>query len=269
MKKKILAALLAAAMVLTLTACGGSDTAAPAEDAAEAVEEEAEAGAVEAAEETEEAADETAEESGAEAEAAAEESEEASEEETEEPAVEIKRGTIDGQTYENASIGVGITVPDGWTFYSDDEIAELNGIAKDMMDDDDLQAIFEQAGQYYDMMAVAEDQRSNINIILQPVDSGFLESKDYLKVALEQSEKQVAAALESAGLTDIQMTLDEGREFPVENFVSATVTGNYSGTPMTEKLVMCAVNGCLANITVSSTDSDLAESVISSFYALS
>ena len=38
----------------------------------------------------------------------------------------FEQGSVAQQTYKNEFIGIGCTLDDGWTFYTDDQIAKLN-----------------------------------------------------------------------------------------------------------------------------------------------
>ena len=63
-----------------------------------------------------------------------EKTQEESEAETSEK--EFSLGETDGLVYENKFIGIGCTLEDNWSFYSDEEIMELNNYTADVAGED-------------------------------------------------------------------------------------------------------------------------------------
>ncbi len=138
--KKLLALLLAVALITLSTGCGGDN---PSGD---------DNSQTEAQTDPKEEIKDTAEEE--------------TEADTEAPLTEkteISRGTIDGDVYDNAFLGFKFTKPESWVYSTDEEIAAVMGISAEMMNAD-YSEIIDNNVAAIDMMAVDITTNSNINV---------------------------------------------------------------------------------------------------------
>lgn len=160
MKKKVIAGILALTLAFSLTACGNDQK----EDKKESAKTEQQ--------------DETEDEEDIE--------EEDVEEEVEEEKAMVEPGTIEGNVYTNASLGIQATIPEGYVLYTDEQIQEVLGAGKEMLENADYDvSALEESGTLYEVMAVSEDQTANIQIAIEntEVSTGMeLEPEEYAQL---------------------------------------------------------------------------------------
>ncbi len=78
----------------------------------------------------------------------------------------IGRGEISGNTYRNDYVGLTVTLPDGWSFYDDEQIATVNNMTLENFKDTKMEETLKESGQVIDMFAVSNNQASNINVLI-------------------------------------------------------------------------------------------------------
>ena len=256
--KKILALILALAMVFALAACGRSDvsgnvtpvekssddapkgTVSPAEAPAEteAAEAPAETEAAEAPAETEAAAapaePETAEVTeegsgdavgGIDDEGTGEAVGEIAEEE--QPS-EVTQETA-GIRYENENIGVGVLLDEDWVIYNDEQLAELSGLTADMFSDEKYKEMMEKSNSFTDFFA-QHSSGASMNVLFENLGLlyGSVLSEEQYRTAAMQN---MAGAYESAGFENVQIeenTVEFAGAERVGIHTSCTVNGvNY------------------------------------------
>ena len=54
-----------------------------------------------------------------------------------EPTKEFTRGTVTGNKYVSEFADLTLTVPESWTFYTDEQISELSGVSAELLADDE------------------------------------------------------------------------------------------------------------------------------------
>lgn len=234
MKRKI-ALLLALAMAASLTACGGVD--------------ESKLGEITNKETvSEENGDVENETSG---------------EETGVSAID-RIGEAEGNTYENAYTGIGFNLPEGWTFYSKDQINELNNITQDMLDEDIAKQI-EQAAVIYDMYAL--DQYGNsVNIVMEKLSviaSKGIDEKTYA----EASTSQLEEALKQVGYNEVTAETTS-IVFNGEEHAAIDVVCTMEGLTLYEKLICIQIDEYMVCITIGTTYTNTIEDVLSYFYTV-
>ncbi len=233
MKKKILVMVMASVMTFALAACG--DKIAPAENVTEdvAVEAATEATVEEAAEA--EATEEVSAEASTEASSAEASSAEASEEETDN--AEFSSGTINGNVYENEFFNIRITVPDTYTFLSDEQISQITGQAADLFEDNKAVANSIENGTAA-IVAYAVDGTTganNVNVTLQSnasVANAIYNESSIMAISLTQ----LKGVLESQGaeISDAEIVKEEvaGEEHSLIH-----ISGKINGLDFTERVV--------------------------------
>ena len=161
--KRILALTLALCMLLALCACSGTPKT---DKPTEAEAPKTEAPATEAPK-TEAPATEAPETEAPETEAPETEAPETEAPETEAPAAAIFHGTVEGDTYVNESLNLKITRPQGWIFFTDEQIAAQNNLTVEALEGTDISEALAKNGQMMDMFMQRADN-SNANLIIQP-----------------------------------------------------------------------------------------------------
>ena len=176
---------------------------------------------------------------------------------------EFSLGKADGLVYENKFIGIGCSLEEGWFFYSDEEIKEINNYAADVAGEDFEEAM-KAADIVYDMYAVSDNQLDNINVNLEKLDAKFLEELD-LKENFENQKTALLEAFENMGYKDLKSevstVLIDGEEV-----VSLESYGIIDGLTMYQKIISIKCDGYLSNITVTTYQENLVDSLYENFY---
>ena len=246
--KKILALILALAMVFALAACGRSDVSgnvtpvekssdeapkgtvspaeAPAETEAAAAPAETEAAAPaepETAEVTEEGAGDAV--GGIDDEGTGEAVGEIAEEEQPSEVTEEAAGI----RYENENIGVGVLLDEDWVIYNDEQLAQLSGLTAEMFSDEKYKEMMEKSNSFTDFFA-QHSSGASMNVLFENLGLlyGSVLSEEQYRTAAMQN---MAGAYESAGFENVQIeenTVDFAGAERVGIHTSCTVNGvNY------------------------------------------
>ena len=224
MKKKIIAALMAMTMTLSMVACGNATAATP------ATEETSVEATVEAATEAVEAEAANAEES---LEAAAEEVKEegeALEEDLEENAIPAL-GKVEGNVYTNEYFGLKVSLPENEYMFADDAMMEeVYGYATDILKETDNKAVAKQL-ESGDAQCVAigfdSTGLNNINITVQQnvlLANAIFDEKAVLNLSVSAAKE----ALEAQGI-EITSTEISEMEIAGENHAVLKMDGEYQG----------------------------------------
>lgn len=174
-------------------------------------------------------------------------------------------GTSSGGTYENKFIGIGCTLDENWSFYSDEQILQINQLTVDMLDED-VAAKLENASLIYDMFAQNVSTGATININLENLGllyGSLLSPSEYADLSMPQ----LAPALESMGFTDIQLEKTTCT-FAGEERTAIRIVGQYNGYPLYEQLVCFKAGNYMAVVSVSILGEDATDEILGAFYAL-
>lgn len=109
------------------------------------------------------------------------------------------RGTVSGNTYHSDFAELTFTAPDGWHFYSDEELSSLLGTTKDLLEDPEA---FEKLseGEMIDFFAIAGDGSLNVDMsyakgsMLTNLEASRKSSIDLIKDQYEQMGFSCTAA---------------------------------------------------------------------------
>lgn len=256
MKKKMALVLTIAMISATaLTGCGGSSKA-PVKETQAAAETVAETEAAETeAAETEAAETEAAETEAAETEAA----ETASQEEA-----LAALGHIDGNVYTNETFGLNFEATDEWYIASPEELAQIQGMAADAVQDEDLADQLRESGSIYDFYAQNTENSANINVIIQDVGlfQGFMLNNT--TKLIEEVIPQVETALKSAGYEDV---VCEQGTVTYKGADKACISTSFTtqGIEVTQRQIYEVSSQYLAVITVSAANAEDAQAVFDLF----
>ena len=97
----------------------------------------------------------------------------------------FERGTVTGNTYENGFMGVSFAAPEGFRFYTDDEIAQVYSLSAETFKIDASTTVI------YDMYCTNDTTGTSININyenLLPLYGALPDVEDYLKTNSEALE---------------------------------------------------------------------------------
>lgn len=240
MKRKIAMLMLATALVMT--ACGNNDAQKGNAEATSSVEEStAEESGAESSEAEESGAEESDEESQA-------ESTEASEEEG------YVQGVFTETGYESEYMGYRFTTPEGCTLMDQEQLLQLMGLSLDVLSDDYSEAMIEYAKQsvVYDLFAGYADTNTNINIVLQPVDTTGVSIDDVVEASVAQLES----------LTSMDVTFSDERSTVTiagQEYTKLLVDNVVNGVSMKQELYLALLPDKMVNITITYIEGNEAE----------
>lgn len=238
--KKILAITMALMLALSLCACGGNEEPIRGEQIDNGNDSHAEPSMDEA---TEDKAQET------------------EPEETE--AEGLSLGVTSGLTYESKFIGIGCTLPEGWSFYTDEQMRQLNNIAIDAAGDE-LQSLMENATVIYDMFAADPTGVNNVNVNMEKVNPIQLIALD-LGQNLENTKPLLKTSFENMGCSSFSaevgsITVED------EEFICLNGVIEFPGTTLYQCIIPVKCSGYLANITLTANDEAILAELISYLY---
>lgn len=178
---------------------------------------------------------------------------------------EFSVGQMSSGKYESEFLSIGCPLPENWSFYTDEEIKELNNMSSDLAGEE-YQKLMEEATLVYDMMASSTDQISSLNIILEKSNAATVAMFD-----LESNGDTIAQtakpSLENIGFTDVNYTITTTKflnnDAQCLKWDMKIGTENYY-----EMQVFVKAFNYLATITVASNDLTLCEDILASFYEL-
>lgn len=186
-----------------------------------------------------------------------------------EPEDTVGLGSMNGGTYENSFVGIGCKLGGTWTYYSDEEIIEFNGLMVDSIDDEELAGLLSNSDSFYDMVA-SDEMGSSVNVVLENLGLIYghtLDASGYIDIALESLEGQLA-------LMGVNTTTCEKVSF---DFCGEKTDGIYIvGTLGVEgievdmyQLMACVKAGnYMACITACSYFEDITSDILDMFYAV-
>lgn len=112
----------------------------------------------------------------------------------------FKHGTVSGSTYTSDFIGVKATFGSGWTFYTEAQLAQANGVSD--MSASSIESAFSKTGTINEMMVLKEDGTS-VNIVVQDcTKTGKLKEDTYFtSVGLDMIKTQLESMGAKASLS--------------------------------------------------------------------
>lgn len=254
MKKRIIAAIMAMTMSLSLVACTGAEPVMT-EPATEEAFVEATAEAT-----VEESADAASSEESVEA--AAEEA--TVDEENAIPAL----GKVNGDVYENEYFNVKVELADGYTFADEETLATVYGVATDILKENDNEAVAKQleSGNLQIVALGYNETGCNINVGVQQ--NALLSNVLFdEKQMLEMSVDSVKEALEAQGITISSTELVE-EEVAGETHTVLKLHGEIQGIEYHGAMVYFERGSYLLAITATSFIEDQSDVMLSKVSAL-
>ena len=106
-------------------------------------------------------------------------------------------GTVEGNAYINEALNLRIARPSGWTFFSEEQIAERNNMTLEFLKGTDAEELLAKNGQMIDMM-VQDAAGSNANLVIQPNQAGLSAYSD--QQVFELSESTYRSQMGTAGM---------------------------------------------------------------------
>ena len=178
---------------------------------------------------------------------------------------EFNLGTTTSSTYENAFIGIGFEAPEGWTFYTDEQIRAQNQATANMLDEDYAELIAN-ASIVYDMMVQDSATGNNVNINLEKNTAAAVAALD-LEVFLDKNLDMLVDAFSGMGIS-----ITESKIVDVTLGGKATkglwLKCNYSGIAMYELIAPIKCGSYMANVAIVTIGDDTIADIVDCFYAV-
>lgn len=179
---------------------------------------------------------------------------------------EFQMGEMNGGTYTNAFLGISCQLSDDWTYYNEEQIAEINNMVADSISDEELSEMMEKASTVQDMYAASSDGLATINVVFENMGVVYgtvMDEEKYIQTASPNLEK----ALTDMGMTDVQME-ETTREFAGATRHSLRVSGSMNEVPVFEELVCIKEGNYMATITMASYMEDITDDMAALFTAV-
>lgn len=157
------------------------------------------------------------------------------------------RGEVSDNVYTNEASGVTFTAPEGYTFYSDEQIASLYGTTAELLHTENLDTIV------YDMYCGNVDLNSSINIIyenLTNIYGSILDDASYLTLSLASIETSFEG-VEGVSISNIS---EETITVNGTEYSGAYITLDINGTEFYETIVVKEIDGYMMCCTVAAYD---------------
>ena len=118
-----------------------------------------------------------------------------------EPDEDSVLGAVDSESvvWENEMLGLGFEAPEGWSFATDSELAEMAGVSSDLLKE--YSDITEIAETFFDMAASDNDSKDNVNVTIDKLTSAQANGADLYGHLEFTSKEQCAAILEDSIFT--------------------------------------------------------------------
>ena len=176
-----------------------------------------------------------------------------------EPAFEI--GTVEGNAYTNKFFGVEYALPEGFSFYSAGQLAEMNAAIARTNNDQTVSEAFKSGNAFFDMAAAA-DNDPNVSVVIQIAgpDTEAIDEAGYFDAAKDKIIDQ----LNDAGITvKSAETGTYTNRTTCDEFTAIKLANEAQGVPMYEEIICIKAGDYFMNITATATDEAGLDSVLS------
>lgn len=186
-----------------------------------------------------------------------------------EPGENVELGSMNGGTYENSFVGIGCKLDDTWTYYSENEIMEFNGLMLDSIDDEELSDLLSNSDSFYDMVA-SDEMGSSVNVVLENLGLVYghtLDAGTYIDVALESLGGQLALMGVNATTCE-KVSFDFCGEKTDGIYIAGTLGIEGMEVDMYQLMACVKAGNYMTCITACSYFEDTTNDILDMFYAL-
>lgn len=171
-------------------------------------------------------------------------------------------GKVVDNQYTNEFLGITCTLDEKWTFYTDEQIKEVNNITADMLDEDIAEQL-ENANFVYDMMASTESGASvSVNIENLGLSGVAMTAETYLSMQIDS----LKTSLEQMGFSNVVIE-NKTYDFAGNSEEGLYVHASVNGVTFEEAVVVLKRGMRFANISVGTVGGDI-DSILAMFEAL-
>ena len=176
------------------------------------------------------------------------------------------QGSVNGGVYTNEFAGIGCTLDETWTFYTEAQIAEINGFLTEGTSDEEMRQLMEENQSVYDMYASSTDGLMTMNVVFQNMGLLFgttMSAQDYVELSAEQ----LPDAMGTYGFEDVTASVTTA-EFAGAECPAIAITATVQDTPMYELLVCMKEGNYIYCVTLCSYTEDVTAQMAALFYTL-
>lgn len=176
-------------------------------------------------------------------------------------------GSVSGGVYANEFAGIGCKLDDSWVFYTQEQMAELNGVLTEGTDSEDVKAMLADSPSIFDMYAVSTDGLMTMNVVFQNLGllgGAAVSAQDYV----ELSAGELGDTLSAYGYENVAVQVSAADFAGTEKCPAITVTGEKGGTAMYELMVCLKTGNYVYCVTLCSFTEDVTAQMAELFYAL-
>ena len=177
-----------------------------------------------------------------------------------EPAFSL--GATSGSIYSNEFLGMTFALPEGWEFFTEKQILEMNNIVSDYMGEEVAEQLAN-ANIIYDMYAQQPDNGSSVTVLLEKFNALQLlnlDKKEYIEAQIPTVENTYA----NMGYTDVtaqyQTVTIDGQE--LDGMCITAAIGDFTFTSIS---FIFQKGNYLANVSVGSLQADVVAAALDSF----
>lgn len=165
----------------------------------------------------------------------------------------FERGVVEGRTYTSQFLGLTCTAPAEYTYLNDQEIAQLNDLAADVVDSEELvkqmRESLESGNQVQDMYLMTADGLQTVNVMLVKV-SAKGATVD-MAAFTDMGKEQIISGYQSMGMTDVEASR-ETVTFMGQQYEGICATAAFHDVPVTTVQVCMQVDNYVCVITFTS-----------------
>lgn len=188
-------------------------------------------------------------------------SETQSEEEPEEKLDHI-RGSIDGLVYTNSAADITFTAPEGWTYYTDEQIATLYNLSSEELLPEETAEILENTDLVYDMYCQNITTGASVNINFENLGilyGALLDEKSYLELSKTNLESSLSGSGMELTSCELVTATVNGKEVSCLDIVINMT--NYD-VDLYEKIFVKKVSEFMGCITVGALTTDEIDEIV-------
>lgn len=162
-----------------------------------------------------------------------------------------ERGNIENGIYNNSAFKISFN-GEGWSYSSEEEIAELMGITAEELLSDEYAAALADAETIYDMNAISQNGEVSISINHENtklIYAGEMNPEIYLELASEK----IVEAFESSGIS-VTKTEIGNKNLGKSEEICLSLEVDLSGITLYERLYAKETNGWISVVTIASAN---------------
>ncbi|MCR4652303.1 MAG: hypothetical protein K5744_01240 [Eubacterium sp.] len=181
---------------------------------------------------------------------------------------EFNVGASAGAEYTNETFNLKFALPDGWSFFDEAQMEQLNATIGDKMNSKEVADAIKSGKAYIDMYASTADQLKTVNINLADAHVD-IEAAGGADIMMSDTVLNTTKnALEAQGITGLEVTKGTTTFLGKADTPAIIVKGEFNGVEVHETLVYAISGHYLATITAASFGEDVTQDILNGFTTL-